>query len=75
MRYHADMHYLYTGLQKKFCPKHNYDRKVKLSHLKGLVFVKEVAPNISLYTAVVNHVTLKQNIRIAYLVDRREPPR
>ena len=43
-----------------------------MTDLKKLIFVKEVAPNISLYTAVVNHVSLKRNIRIAYLVDRRD---
>ena len=66
------MRYLYTGEQKRFGAKRKYDGKVNLTDLKNLIFVKEVAPNISLYTAVVNHVTLKRNIRIAYLEDRRD---
>ena len=72
LRHDANMRYLYTGVQNKLGARRKYDGKVKLSDLKKLTFVKELAPKIYLYTAVVNHVTLKRNIRIAYIIDRRD---
>ena len=72
LRHDANMRYLYTGSQNKLGAKRKYDGKVKLTELQKLTFVKELAPKIYLYTAVVNHVTLKRNIRIAYIIDRRD---
>ena len=72
LRHDANMRYLYTGVQNKLGAKRKYDGKVKLTDLTKLTFVKELATNVYLYTAVVNHVTLKRNIRIAYIIDRRD---
>lgn len=44
-----------------------------MSDVSRLIFVREVEPKVYLYTAGVWHVSLKRNIRFAYLVDRRQP--
>lgn len=72
LRDDANLRHLYTEpqIKRRGAPR-KYKGKVKLSSLSGLTFVGEVEPNIALYTAVVNSVSLKRNIRLAYLLDRR----
>ena len=72
LRIDADMRYLYTGSQKPRGARRKYDGKVKLSDVGRLTEVREVEPKLELYTAVVWHVSLKRNIRLAYLVEHRQ---
>lgn len=73
LRIDADLRYLYTGPQKTRGARRKYDGKVKLSDVSRLTLVREVESKIYLYTDEVLHVSLKRNIRIAYLVDCRNP--
>ncbi len=73
LRIDANLRYLYTGEQKSRGAKRQYDGKVQLNDVSRLTFVKEIEDKVALYTAVVNHVSLKRHIRIAYLVDCRHP--
>ncbi len=67
------MRYLYSGEQKPRGAQRQYDGKVNLSDLTGLTHVQELAPHLNLYTAVVWHVSLKRQIRLACLVNTRKP--
>lgn len=69
LRNDADMRYLYTGEQKHRGARRKYDGKVKLSDLTRLTHVQQLAAQLNLYTAIVWHVSLKRQIRIACLVD------
>ncbi len=71
LRCDANLQYLYTGEQKRRGRPCKYDGKVDLTDLSRFIFVETVQPNVDLYTAVVWHVSLKRNIRVAYLLDRR----
>lgn len=71
LRIDANLRYLYTGEQKSRGARRKYDGKVNLRDTSHLTFVKEVEPQVYLYTAIVNHISLKRNMRIAYLIDRR----
>lgn len=73
LRIDADMRYLYTGPQKPRGARRKYDGKVRLSDISRLTLVREVEAKVYLYTAEVLHISLKRNIRIAYLVDCRDP--
>ena len=73
LRIDADLRYLYTGVQKPRGAKRKFNGKVNLRDIGRLTFVREVETNVYLYTARVWHVSLKRNIRIAYLVDCRNP--
>lgn len=72
LRSDADMRYLYTGVQKPRGAKRKYDGKVDLRALSQFTPVKQLAPQLHLYTAVVWHVSLKRKLRLAYLVDTRK---
>src|SRR5919199_1076855 len=73
LRIDADMRYLYHGCEKPRGAKRKFDGKVKLADVTRLSFVREVEDKVYLYTAVVWHVSLKRNIRIACLIDCRHP--
>lgn len=77
LRNDADMRYLYTGEQKHRGARRKYDGKVNLSDLSRLTHVQQLAVQLNLYTAIVWHVSLKRQIRIACLVDthKAEKPR
>jgi hypothetical protein len=75
LRCDANLRYLYTGVQKRRGRPRKYDGKVDLSDLSRFVFVETVQPKVDLYTVLVWHVSLKREIRVAYLVDRRHPTR
>lgn len=73
LRCDANLLHLYTGPHhKRRGARRKYDGKVNLQDVSQLTYVCEVEDKISLYTAVVRSVCLKLNIRIAYLLDRRD---
>jgi DDE superfamily endonuclease len=71
LRQDANLRYLYNGAQKHRGAKRKYDGKVDLVDLSRWTPVRQVEPDLNLYTLVVWHVTLKRQIRIAGLVDMR----
>lgn len=73
LRIDANLRYLYTGPQKSRGARRRYDGKVALKNIERLTLVSEITPNVFLYTAVVNHVTLRRNIRIIYILYRSNP--
>ena len=75
LRCEANLRYLYTGEQKQRGRPRKYDGKVDLTDLSRFTFVQTLQPNVDLYTAMVWHVSLKRDIRVAYLIDRRHPKR
>ena len=72
LRSDADLRYLYTGAQKPRGARRKYDGKVDFKDLSRLTFVEQLEAGLTLYTAVVWHVSLKRQIRIACLVDTRK---
>lgn len=72
LRSDADLRYLYTGEQKPRGARRKYDGKVDFKDLSRLTFVEQLEAGLNLYTAVVWHVSLKRQIRIACLVDTRK---
>lgn len=71
LRHDANLRYLYQGPQKKLGRKRQYDGKVKFDDLSRLEYVGQVDKDIHLYTAVVNSVSLKRNIRLVYVLNLR----
>jgi len=73
LRCDANLRYVYTGRQKLRGARRKYAGKVELADPTQLSWVRQVQPGIDLYTTVVWHVSLKRQIRLAYLLDRRLP--
>lgn len=74
LRSDANLRYLYQGPQKRRSGrKKRYDGKVDLKDVSRMDFVGELQPGIKLYTALVNSPHMKQDFRIAYLLDERKP--
>ena len=71
LRHDANLRYLYQGPQKEQGRNREYDGKVKFDKLGRLEYVAEVDKDIHLYTAVVNSVNLKCNIRLVYVLNLR----
>ena len=71
LRHDANLRYLYIGTQKLRGRPKVYDGKVCFNDMSRLVSVSE-KDGISLYTAVVNSLSLKRNIRIVYLARRQK---
>jgi hypothetical protein len=71
LRHDANLRYLFKGQQKKLGKKRQYDGKVKFDDLSRFDYVAEVDKDIYLYTALVNNVNLKCNIRLVYLLNLR----
>lgn len=71
LRHDANLRYLYAGPQKKCGARRKYDGKVKFADRSRLEYIGEVAKDIHLYTAVVNSVSLKRNIRLVYVLNLR----
>lgn len=67
MRCDANLRYLYTGEQKPKGRPRCYAGKMVIGDVELLEFVGE-KNDVKVYTAVVNCVTLKRNIRIVYLL-------
>jgi hypothetical protein len=72
LRSDADLRYLYTGQQKPRGARRKYDGKVDFQDLSRLTVVEQLEAGLTLYTAVVWHVSLKRQIRIACLVNTRK---
>lgn len=70
LRVDANLRYLYRGAQRGRGRPKAYDGKVAFTDLSRLEAVGEVEPRITLYTGVVNSVSLKRNIRICVVVNR-----
>ncbi|MBM0744650.1 transposase [Phormidium sp. CLA17] len=75
LRFDANLRYLYTGEQKPRGRPRKYDGKVTFTDLSRFTFLEAVQPNVDLYTQRVWHVSLKRQIRVVYLIDRRSPHR
>jgi hypothetical protein len=71
LRHDATLRYLYDGPQKKFGARRKYDGKVKFDDLSRLEYVGQVDKDIHLYTAVVNSVGFKRNIRLVDVLNLR----
>jgi hypothetical protein len=76
LRIDANLKYLYSGPQKGRGAPRKYDGKVILSELLRLKFVREIEPEVRMYTQEVWHVSLKRKIRIVVLVnlEKRNKP-
>jgi hypothetical protein len=72
LRVDANLRYIFTGEQRPRGARRKYDGKVDLNDVTGLSWVQDLEPNLKLYTAVVWHVSLKRQVRIAYLLDTRK---
>ena len=75
LRLDANLRYLYTGEQKKRGRPRKYDGKVTFTDLSRFTAFEAVQPNVDLYTQRVWHVSLKREIRVVYLIDRRSSHR
>ena len=73
LRVDANLCYVFTGEQKLRGKRRKYDGKVDLNDVSRCQFVRDLAPNLKLYTAVVWHMSLKRQVRIAYISDIRKP--
>jgi hypothetical protein len=71
LRHDANLRYLYDGPQQKLGARRKYDGKLKFDDLSRLEYVGQVDKDIHLYTAVVNSVGLKRNIRLVYVLNLR----
>ena len=75
LRCDADLRYVYEGAQKPRGRHRKYDGKVDLIDLSRMTLVREVEPHLHLYTVVVWVLSLKRQVRLAYLLDSRNPER
>jgi hypothetical protein len=67
LRCDSNLRYLIHGFQKSRACKRKYDRKVHFDDISRFELAA-IQGNQKIYTAVVNGVSLKHNIRIAYIV-------
>ncbi len=72
LRLDANLRYLYTGTQTGRGRPKQYDGKVQVADLSRLTAVSTTDAQTTLYTAVVNHVTLKRNVRLVVVVNARD---
>jgi DDE superfamily endonuclease len=68
LRTDANLKVLYTGSQKPKGRRRKYDGKLDCSDLSHLEFVRDLDKHTKLYTSVVYSVSLKRNIKLAYLL-------
>lgn len=73
LRRDANLRFVFEGVQKARGARRKYDGKVDLTNLERFIWVSQVQPGVELYTQVVWHVSLKRQIRLAYLKDTRKP--
>jgi hypothetical protein len=69
LRCDANLRYLYTGEQKGKGRRKKYDGKLIIGDVSRLEFV-EKQDDTDIYTAVVNCVNLKRDVRIAYCIKK-----
>ena len=75
LRCDADLRYVYTGVQKPRGRHRKYDGKVDLTDVSRMSLVRKLEPNLFLYDVVVWSLSLKRKVRLAYLLDCRDPKR
>ena len=73
LRVDANLCYIFTGEQRLRGARRKYDGKVDLNDVSRFTLAQDLEPNLKLYTAVVWHVSLKRQVRIAYISDTRKP--
>jgi hypothetical protein len=73
LRVDANLRYLYDGPQNRRGRPRIYDGKVSFQDLQRFTCVRTLETNLTLYSAVLWHVSLKRKIRLAVLVDTRKP--
>lgn len=75
LRADANLKVLYTGPQKSKGRRRKYDGKLDCSDLSRFEFVRDLDKHNKLYTAVVYSVSLRRNIRLAYLLKEKDHKR
>lgn len=71
LRHDANLRYLYSGPHpKRRGARKKYDGKVNFQDVSRLTPI-QVSKTVTLYTAIVNSVSLKRNIRIVYVCKRQ----
>lgn len=70
LRHDANLRYLYTGPQKRRGRPKRYDGKIKLTDLSRLTPIP-LSDDLTLYTAVVNSVSVRRDIRLVYVCKRQ----
>jgi len=75
LRIDANLRYLYTGPQKSRGRHRCFDGKVDINALESLGFYGQVDKETRLYTAIVNSVSLKRNIRIVLSIKKNQKTR
>lgn len=75
LRCDANLRYLFCGQQKKRGRPRRYDGKVNFQDLSRFDSVGTVGgeDHLDLYTAVVNHVSLKRDLRVVIVINRADP--
>lgn len=76
LRCDANCLFLYAGPHpKRRGPKRKYDGKVNFQDLSRFVYLgtPEETPQVHLYTTLVWHVSLKRQLRVVVLVNRKDP--
>jgi Transposase DDE domain len=73
LRRDANLRFLFEGQQKARGARRKYAGKVKLADSTWFTWVRQLQPGVDLFTQVVWHVSLKRQIRLAYLQDTRKP--
>jgi hypothetical protein len=72
LRADANLRYLYTGPQSGRGRPKRFDGKVRLADRARFAVVATTDAQITLYTAVVNHVTLGRDVRVVLVVNSRD---
>jgi len=75
LRCDANLRYLFCGQRKKRGRPRRYDGKVNFQGLSRFDSVGTVKgeDHLNLYTAVVNHVSLKRDLRVVIVINRANP--
>jgi hypothetical protein len=75
LRTDANLKVLYSGPQKSKGRRRKYDGKLDCSEVSRFEFVRDLDKHTKLYTAVVYSVSLKRDIRLAYLLKEKDHKR
>ena len=75
LRTDANLKVLYTGPQKPKGRRRKYDGKLDCSEVSQFEFIQDLDKQTKLYTTVVFSVSLRRNIRLAYLLKEKDPKR
>lgn len=72
LRCDANLKFLYDGPYRGRGARRRYDGKVNLSDHRRFHFVKRLEKGVCLYTTVVWSVSLKRQVRLAYLLKEHQ---